>query len=89
MPHVALFRQTLLGGIGDIKRRGWRIAIVGAVPNEVAIFQTEVIRDDGVRIGPLMLFDTDRQEVVYETEWISEQEARELARARGWRLRVE
>jgi hypothetical protein len=60
----------------------------------IAIFNTKEFAVDGERIGFIDLFDPSVGDTVDapgfdDTEFMTESEARKLARERGWRFRVD
>jgi hypothetical protein len=55
----------------------------------IGLFETEQFTRDGERLGPMILWDSEQGRERGETEWLTETSARELARERGWRFRVD
>jgi hypothetical protein len=55
----------------------------------IAIFITEELNAEGERVGPINLFDPEQRKVIDDTEWMTETEARQLAKERGWRFRID
>ena len=59
-------------------------------PRLQATFKWEDQTEDGEDIGPLIVYDPDAKEVVWEShDWVHLTEARELAQAKGWHFGVD
>ena len=56
----------------------------------LALFETEDFNADGERVGPIDVFDLAEGKKVDQLEdWVTESQARTLAKERGWGFRVD
>lgn len=55
-----------------------------------ATFKWEETAEDGEDIGPLIVFDPDERDVIWESpDWVRVSEARALAEAKGWQFGID
>jgi hypothetical protein len=62
----------------------------GPSPRLQATLKWEDQTEDGEDIGPLIVYDPDAKEVVWESgNWLRLTEARQLAQTKGWRFGID